>query len=103
MEWLWYLPVFVYSTTNRERYIWQEETEEDAEERSPELTIERLYFFLFGCLVVIFAFAVILSKLISHKNEYFDEGLSYYEKGNYEKALDKFSDALEEKQIFFSE
>lgn len=68
--------------------------------KKSRIDYRKVVFFLFGCLVVIFAFAVILSKLISHKNEYFDEGLSYYEKGNYEKALDKFSDALEEKQIF---
>ena len=42
----------------------------------------------------------ILSKLISHKDRYFDEGLTYYQNSEYDKALDKFTEALSEKQIF---
>lgn len=47
-----------------------------------------------------FAAVVILSKIISHKDRYFDEGLAFYQNAEYDKALDRFADALSEKQIF---
>lgn len=59
-----------------------------------------MFFFLVTCLVIVFAAVVILSKIISHKDRYFDEGLAFYQNAEYDKALDRFADALSEKQIF---
>lgn len=60
----------------------------------------KVFIFLLACAIIIFAAVVILSKLISHKDRYFDEGLTYYQNSEYDKALDKFTEALSEKQIF---
>lgn len=60
----------------------------------------KVFIFLLACAIIIFAAVVILSKLISHKDRYFDEGLTYYQNSEYNKALDKFTEALSEKQIF---
>ena len=60
----------------------------------------KVFIFLLACAIIIFAAVVILSKLISHKDRYFDEGLTYYQNSEYGKALDKFTEALSEKQIF---
>lgn len=68
--------------------------------KKSRINYRRVVFFILFCLILIFAAAAVLSKLISHKNEYFDQALSYYEEGEYTKALDLFTDALEENQLF---
>jgi tetratricopeptide (TPR) repeat protein len=68
--------------------------------RRVRLDIRKILFFLLSCCVIVFAIALLLSKVISHKNEYYDDGLDLYNQGNYEAALDKFGAALEEKQLF---
>lgn len=68
--------------------------------RKSNIDLGKVVFFLLTCLVIVFAAIVILSKIISHKDRYFDEGLAYYQNAEYDKALDRFTDALSEKQIF---
>lgn len=68
--------------------------------RKSNIDFVKVFFFLVTCLVIVFAAVVILSKIISHKDRYFDEGLSFYQNAEYDKALDRFADALSEKQIF---
>lgn len=68
--------------------------------RKSNIDLGKVFFFLVTCLVIVFAAVVILSKIISHKNRYFDEGLAFYQNAEYDKALDRFADALSEKQIF---
>lgn len=52
------------------------------------------------CIVIAAATILIMVKVVSHKGDYFDEGLRYYEAGKYEDALSSFLAAYEEKQIF---
>lgn len=68
--------------------------------RKSNIDFVKVFFFLVTCLVIVFAAVVILSKIISHKDRYFDEGLAFYQNAEYDKALDRFADALSEKQIF---
>ena len=68
--------------------------------RKSNIDLGKVFFFLVTCLVIVFAAVVILSKIISHKDRYFDEGLAFYQNAEYDKALDRFADALSEKQIF---
>lgn len=68
--------------------------------RKSNIDFVKVFFFLVTCLVIVFAAVVILSKIISHKDRYFDEGLAFYQTAEYDKALDRFADALSEKQIF---
>ena len=68
--------------------------------RKSNIDFVKVFFFLVTCLVIVFAAVVILSKIISHKDRYFDEGLAFYQNAEYNKALDRFADALSEKQIF---
>lgn len=68
--------------------------------RKSNIDFVKVFFFLATCLVIVFAAVVILSKIISHKDRYFDEGLAFYQNAEYDKALDRFADALSEKQIF---
>lgn len=68
--------------------------------RKSNIDFGKVFFFLVTCLVIVFAAVVILSKIISHKDRYFDEGLAFYQNAEYDKALDRFADALSEKQIF---
>ena len=68
--------------------------------RKSNIDYVKVFFFLVTCLVIVFAAVVILSKIISHKDRYFDEGLAFYQNAEYDKALDRFADALSEKQIF---
>ena len=68
--------------------------------RKSNIDFVKVFFFLVTCLVIVFAAVVILSKIISHKDRYFDEGLAFYQNTEYDKALDRFADALSEKQIF---
>ncbi len=68
--------------------------------RKSNIDLGKVFFFLVTCLVIVFAAVVILSKIISHKDRYFDEGLAFYRNAEYDKALDRFADALSEKQIF---
>ena len=68
--------------------------------RKSNIDFVKVFFFLVTCLVIVFAAVVILSKIISHKYRYFDEGLAFYQNAEYDKALDRFADALSEKQIF---
>lgn len=68
--------------------------------RKSNIDFVKVFFFLVTCLVIVFAAVVILSKIISHKDRYFDEGLAFYQNAEYDKALDWFADALSEKQIF---
>ena len=68
--------------------------------RKSNIDFVKVFFFLVTCLVIVFAAVVILSKIISHKDRYFDEGLAFYQNAEYDKALDLFADALSEKQIF---
>lgn len=68
--------------------------------RKSNIDFVKVFFFLVTCLVIVFAAVVILSKIISHKDRYFDEGLAFYQNAEYDKALDRFADALSKKQIF---
>ena len=68
--------------------------------RKSNIDLGKVFFFLVTCRVIVFAAVVILSKIISHKDRYFDEGLAFYQNAEYDKALDRFADALSEKQIF---
>ena len=68
--------------------------------RKSNIDFVKVFFFLVTCLVIVFAAVVILSKIISHKDRYFHEGLAFYHNAEYDKALDRFADALSEKQIF---
>jgi len=68
--------------------------------RKSNIDFVKVFFFLVTCLVIVFAAVVILSKIISHKDRYFDEGLAFYQNAEYDKALDRFADTLSEKQIF---
>ncbi len=68
--------------------------------RKSNIDLGKVFFFLVTCLIIVFAAVVILSKIISHKDRYFDEGLAFYQNAEYDKALDRFADALSEKQIF---
>ncbi len=68
--------------------------------KKSRIDYRKVVLFIFICLVLIFATAAILSKFISHKNEYFDEALSYYTEQEYDKALELFNAALEENQLF---
>ena len=68
--------------------------------RKSNIDLGKVFFFLVTCLVIVFAAVVILSKIISHKDRYFDEGLAFYQNAEFDKALDRFADALSEKQIF---
>lgn len=60
----------------------------------------KIAIFLLFCLLVLFTFVTMISAFFSHKKEYFNEGLDYYEAEEYDKALDKFEAALDEKQLF---
>ena len=68
--------------------------------RKSNIDLGKVFFCVVTCLVIVFAAVVILSKIISHKDRYFDEGLAFYQNAEYDKALDRFADALSEKQIF---
>ncbi len=68
--------------------------------KKSRIDYRKVVLFILVCLVLIFGVAAILSKLISHKNEYFDEALSYYNEEKYDKALELFEKALDENQLF---
>ncbi len=68
--------------------------------KKSRIDYKKVVLFILVCLVLIFGVAAILSKLISHKNEYFDEALSYYNEEEYDKALELFENALDENQLF---
>ena len=48
--------------------------------------------------VLLISYAI--SAIISQKDEYFDKGVTYYESGSYQEAIDSFKDALAENQLF---
>lgn len=68
--------------------------------RRYKLDFRKLILFIVLCGAVLFALIYGVSALISHKTEYYDEGLKLYEESNYDEALQKFEEALSESQLF---
>lgn len=54
---------------------------------------------LLACIAV-FLISYAISAIVSQKDEYYDKGVTYYESGSYQEAIDSFKAALNENQLF---
>lgn len=63
------------------------------------LNYKRLFIFFIFCVLLVFGIIYGISALLSHKKEYFEEGLKFYETKQYNEALEKFEAALSESQL----